>query len=151
MKKLVFVFMMAVAFAACEGPMGPRGYDGEPGRDGIGVFWAEDFFEIRPNEWQVHGSEGSNDFYLFCEREWNLIDNSVVDHGAVIGYIYEEQYGEYFLLPHVIHQIDDYEWSQTISLGFSRGRFTITLRNTDLMAYPPDNTLRFRLVVLQNK
>ena len=51
MKKIIGLLLLAVAFASCEGPMGP---EGPAGADGTSVVegWRYATFSVNSNDWQ---------------------------------------------------------------------------------------------------
>lgn len=149
MKKILFTLFMAITLASCEGPMGPQGPAGENAKE---TLWDEDTFEIRPNEWKIY--DDGNDFYFYHERKWDALTEFAVDHGIVVCYLYKEKMDEYTLLEESVHNLivdptGTIQWTETISLSFSVGRFVIIVRNSDFFNEAPRDTKRFRMAVIQ--
>lgn len=78
------ILISVLTFQACtitnEGPRGPRGYDGIDGEDGAQVYSSSS--TIFANDFEI-----VDEFVSINEFEWDLLDESTVDEGLVLGYI----------------------------------------------------------------
>ena len=96
LKFTTFLFLSIFAFQACtitnEGPRGPRGYDGEDGEDGAEVYSSTS--TINADDFDV-----VDEFVSINEFEWDLLDESTVDEGLVLGYIQFEGSTSWHALP----------------------------------------------------
>lgn len=143
MKKIGIVLLMLVALVACEGPMGPPGYDGEDAGE-----WREDSFWVRANDWEAMGTPNTRDFYYRHRREWKEMDEFAVERGIVVGYVEDYTTGGYTTLPHVFHDLDGYEFTETTSLSFYEGGFELQVTNSDFEPVPPGDKF-FRIIIFK--
>lgn len=81
---LTLLLSITLLFQACtitnEGPRGPRGYDGVDGEDGAQVYSSTSAIE-------AIDFEVVDEYVSINEFEWDLLDESTVDEGLVLGYI----------------------------------------------------------------
>lgn len=114
MNKLVLLIGMALAFASCEGPVGPMGPAGEPGP---GMNWNVEYFTVYPNEWEFMGnSDNPNEIYYRCIKPFanKLPDKErifIYDSGVTSTFMYtnyDTDAETQTSLPYVLNWTDNY-------------------------------------------
>ena len=142
MKKHVTVLLSlwTLAFASCEGPMGP------PGEPGEGFVPYVERFVILPHKWEPCGS---NDYVNFYRSEPFPIDigNNAYNNGFVNVYLFQLDAGNEIQtqLPYWVQYTDrGNTWLEGYNFDFDRGTivFYADCRKGQL---PP--TCEFRVVV----
>ncbi|MCQ2335309.1 MAG: hypothetical protein MJZ89_05670 [Paludibacteraceae bacterium] len=80
MKKLftfLSVMLMALSFASCRGPQGPKG---DPGRDGL-VFYKVIDLDVTSNQWGYSDQDNNNYFFAkfnVPELTWDIYNNGII-------------------------------------------------------------------------
>ena len=88
MKNLLAIFLMALLFASCEGPMGPPGKDGD---DGSKTYWIFDKdIPVESGDWELVDN-GGEPFYMFqyriSDEDFDLYQDAY-DEGLITCYMY---------------------------------------------------------------
>lgn len=148
MKKVFALFVLALSFMACEGPMGPAGMDGLDGRDGkdgYGTNWFSKSFTIQPHEWILKGKPGELNSYFVVEKEIPELTSEIYRRKAVLAYI---QTGDGIKngMPYVLHKGGTAEngkefiWTQTYDFDYSEGIVGFYLTYSDFSTEIKPNT-----------
>jgi len=145
MRKAILLFFVAVLAAACEGPMGPPGRDGEPGLDGANTNWKIIDIDVLSRQWQVDIDANGNRFY-FAQFNVPELTQFIYDNGTVLAYY--ELNGVQQPLPYTRHNGDNgYYWTRTIDFEFTTKSMTFYVTDSDFADDPPP-TIYFRVVLL---
>ena len=81
------IAVLALAFAACEGPIGPAGPPGLDGFDGIdGVQASSIQYEVIATDWQDVGLPGEDGFFRALDLSVPEITQSIEESGLVLVY-----------------------------------------------------------------
>ena len=84
MKNLLAIFLMALLFASCEGPMGPPGKDGD---DGSKTYWIFDKDIYKNNNSDVVSVLGDDEKVLY--NHW--LNNGIAE-GRTASYVFDAKY-----------------------------------------------------------
>ena len=91
---LILFLIIGITLTACiEGPTGPRGYDGRDGEDGEVEIYSSTV-TISQNDFY-----DENEYVAVAEYGWDLLDESTVDEGVVLGYLRFEGTTAWHVLP----------------------------------------------------
>ena len=151
MKKILLLLLTTSFFIACEGPMGPRGYDGQDGT----ADWIIKDFEIRAGDWIA--VYDNNNLFIRYEYVFNFneLDEFIYNNGAYITYLevdVREGSSTYKVqkpLPYTTTHEDfrGFLWEQRIDCDYSVGSIGFYVTNTDFREEPP-GTLRLRVALI---
>lgn len=92
---------LLISATACVNSTGPRGPEGIPGKDGVQIYssvapiYAADF-------------EALDEFVSINEFEWDILDESTVDEGLVLGYVRFDGETSWNALPFAVPFENDY-------------------------------------------
>ena len=142
MKKLLFLFMLALSIASCQGPVGPEG------PQGYGTNWKVINLVARANDWVAYtDKDGLNRFYS-CHFPMPEITSTVFNDGSVIGY-YCNGATTQQPLPFVLHlqNTDGNFWTRTIDFDYSVGEMNVYVTNSDFAIDPPGE-MNFRIALM---
>ena len=130
MKKVILFTLLATIFVSCEGPMGPRGYDG---RDGLLSVWHVIELPANSTDWQGFPNNSNPAFYSIAFNVPEITENIFLD-GVVLCYLFDN--GRQIILPSVRHyQEGDFLYTQTIDYEYYVGGIEVFLTNSDFF-YP---------------
>ena len=160
MKKLLLLFVLAISFMACEGPIGPMGpagmdgYDGKDGKDGIGTNWVSKTFTIQPHEWVVKGEPGELNSFFYVDKKLPELTMDIFRERAVIAYIQTPD-GYKNGMPYVLHKggYDDkgkeITWTQTFDFDYSEGWVGFYLTYSDFNTQiKQDEPITFYIILM---
>ncbi|MHB9140665.1 MAG: hypothetical protein ACYC25_02170 [Paludibacter sp.] len=140
MKKIYFLFIVAVFFVSCQGPIGPEG------PAGIGTNWQIINLTVASGDWVVkHDNDGN--IYYAAHFPMPEITSFVYTDGTVIGYI--DLNGVQMTLPYVTHfkNAANQSWTRTVDYDYSVGGMNVYVTNSDFAADPPA-AMNFRIVLM---
>ena len=176
MKKIIGLALLAIAFASCEGPMGPEGPQGIPGPEGpegpqgipgpegpagsggdsgIVEGWRYATFTVNSNDWQEIPNVEGNPCYM-CEFEWDEITDYVYEEGLAIGNIYTTVGDVETLspLPYVLHRQATDEagnpiyWTETYTFDYNPGYVAFYVTYSDFFMEQRPGNIDFRVTIL---
>ncbi|WP_102407441.1 hypothetical protein [Parabacteroides bouchesdurhonensis] len=145
-KNLLLLFMMLLAFTACEGPAGP------PGQNGTGMTWFVKTYTIRENDWKLYSDpDGRNSFYK-CEVRVNDLSNDIYLDGNVFAYWIQNPGRNDEVqtpLPYTIPLENTYDerWSEIINFDFMPGSITFYVTYSDFATSVAPGEAQFRVVM----
>jgi len=140
MKKIIYLFLVALFIVSCQGPVGPEGPQGGTNTKIINlVASAGDWIETLDGK-------GLNRFYNthFSMPE---ITSAIFTDGSVSTYLVVD--GVQQPLPTVRHyqNEDGSSWTQTIDFDYSVGGINVYVTNSDFLIRPPV-AMNFRAVIM---
>ncbi len=157
MKKVILLFVLAVSFMACEGPMGPSGLDGrdgKDGKDGNGTNWVSRSFTIYPHEWELVGQSGELNSYFVVDKKFPELTYEIYRERAVIAYI-ETADGVKNGMPYVLHKGEsgdkgnEFIWTQTYDFDYSEGWVGFYLTYSDFNTQvEPGEPIKFHIILM---
>ncbi|NDP21747.1 MAG: hypothetical protein GZ091_11805 [Paludibacter sp.] len=141
MKKIYLLFIVAVFFVSCQGPIGPEG------PAGYGTNWKIINLVVTQNDWvESFDDDGINRYYssYFSMPE---ITSTVFNDGSVNAYVLIDNTQQ--PLPYVRHyeDINSNLWTRTVDYNFTQGGMNIFVTNSDFISDPP-GTMSFRIVLM---
>ena len=157
--------MTSIVLFSCgkEGPAGPPGRDGREGREGRngrdgldgrdGLNGAQiscEYFDIAPNEWKSDGSFGMSGYYVYAERDFSAITTSVINQGAIMGYLLWGKYDHQ--LPYLDPFLDNgNDVTRIIRYDLQEGKIGFIVQDTDFKTLLPPfstDTVTFKVVII---
>jgi len=143
MKKILFLFMLALSIASCQGPTGPEG------PQGYGTNWKVINLVAAASDWVAYTDDnGQNRFYT-CHFSMPEITSTVFNDGSVIGYYLTSSSSVQQPLPYVLHlqnTAGDF-WTRTIDFDYSVGGMNVYVTNSDFAVDPP-LAMNFRVTLM---
>jgi hypothetical protein len=79
--------LIAVSFAACKGDDGPMGPAGPAGEGGVISYPIPVEFIIEKDEWELEGTPGDPNSYLYVDRRFDDLTEDVFYDGIVVDYM----------------------------------------------------------------
>ncbi len=150
MKKLLSLLIASVTFISCEGPIGPQGPMGEPG---VGTYWLDREFIVKPDGWSIYTDEYDMNTLFYCEVEFKELTADIVEDGLVSGYLIQEN-GSITPLPAIFYveeKIDEeniIKWSEQYTFECKPGWITFFMQYDDFSTKLPANPKTFRIVLM---
>ncbi len=135
MKNLLAIFLMAILFASCEGPMGPPGRDGLDGENSEPTSLVIDYqIEVRSSDWKLSKTEAGEPIYTYDfrikDKDFDLYKKAYYE-GLVTSYMYLD-FGDKDLeaqtpLPNPVNRQDNegHLWTETYSYDYTVDGFII--------------------------
>lgn len=141
MKKVFYLFLIALSIVSCVGPIGPMGPEGPKGEDGYSTNFKIIDFQVKSADWVL---QKDNSFsYHFNTPE---ISSFIFNEGVIV--VYSDFGTSQQALPVVRHLSNGTQfWTQTTDCEFQVGGIDFYVTNSDFVAERP-NDLKFRLVLM---
>jgi hypothetical protein len=133
-KTVLATALLAFAFSACEGPMGPQG---PPGESAGGVNWNVTNYTVRTGDW-AWDNDLSCFFYAFNSDV--PITDFIVTDGIIVCSVYDEYSKTYKPLPFIAEKYDTGEqmyYHEVIDFEYETGYIAFNVKASDLF----DNVL----------
>lgn len=152
MKNLLAIFLMAILFVSCEGPMGP------PGKDGGMTEWViENDIEVKSSDWKLSNDEYGEPMFTYDFRikdKYYDIYMDAYENGLVSSYMYLD-HGDKNLeaqtpLPNIVNRInkDNNLWTETYSYDYTIDGFIIfKVKISDFITDQRPPTTHFRVAL----
>ena len=156
MKKIFYLFIMAIFAVSCEGPMGPPGPQGPQGPRGPqaaerepDAYWDEKDFII--DQWYL---DDSGD-YFYASFSVGDLDNVIYDYAIIVAYIETTgingkiktplPYTRQCKAPSGTPGIE-YLWSEVIDFTFAPGSMTFYLNPSDFDTSRQPAPIKIRVI-----
>jgi hypothetical protein len=143
MKKILFLFMLALSIASCQGPTGPEG------PQGYGTNWKVINLVAAASEWVAYTDDNGQNRYYSCHFSMPEITSTVFNDGSVIGYYLTSSNSVQQPLPFVLHiqNTDGSLWTRTIDFDYSVGGLNVYVTNSNFAnIFPGDMNFRVTLM-----
>ena len=143
---ILLLAFISLTFSACqkEGPVGPQGPEGPTGRDGndnVSSF----YYTIFENEWEEFGDPGVGFGYI-AGMDFPEITEDILNHGAVLVYLYQE--GSLYSLPTTFVNPGDGGYLTTIWTTLQLGQVLVTFQDSDGLTVNPGDQ-EFKVVIIE--
>ncbi len=142
MKRILMLFAVVLAMAACTGPMGPMGPQGPAGDDGTGI-WNVINVDAPSESWAL---DDSGNFY-FTSLEVPEIDDFVFENAIVLCYAVFGDTQQILPLS-TPYQDPNGNWIETFDFSFGVGFVEFYMSYSDFEMYQPGD-MSFRIVILE--
>lgn len=148
MKYLLLSIIAIFTFSACEGPVGPKGREGDSGNK---YDYTTFVYTINPADW----SEFDNGTGLFYDVSAPELNYGVLDNGYFITYMNVGTQDEpiYYELPQTLVKTDDngVTYSEEFYPSYSKDMVRMEYFDTHPIAkFEPDRSYIFRTVIISD-
>jgi len=148
MKKVLFLSVAILLFAACEGPAGRDGFDGTE------TYWFVNTYTVNSNQWQLVNGVDELESYYKASITVSELDRDMYEKGNVFCYMFqrvnnvEVQTPLPFTVPRGVW-IDgsEYLWTETFAFDFSLRTITFYVNYSDFLTINRPETTSFRVVL----
>jgi hypothetical protein len=142
MKKILFLFLIALSVISCQGPVGPEG------PQGYGTNWKIINLVANSSDWVENVDAAGLNRYYSAHFSMPEINSNVFNNGTVLSYIMINNSTQQNL-PYVRHfqNAAGAFWTQTIDYDYSVGSLNVYVTNSDFVSDPPV-TMNFRVVLM---
>ena len=136
------IAVLALAFAACEGPIGPAGPPGFDGLDGLdGVQASSIQYEVLASDWEDVGTPGENGFFRALDISVPEITQTIEESGLVLVYYRLLDENPWIFLPQTFVSHDP-AFTEVFDFVYETGFVTLLSSSTDRDATPHEGTVR---------
>ena len=147
MKKVLLLLAVVWMLAACEGPPGRDGLDGQ-------IYWFVKDYTINSNQWQLVNGVDQLGSYFQASINIPELDRDIYEKGNVFCYMYQRISGVEVqtLLPFTVPYGEgqgnsEHLWTETYACDFSPGTVMFYVNYSDFYTSNRPPTTTFRVVL----